>query len=242
MTVNGKPFILVVEDDMPVRNLITTTLESQDYKYETAANGNQAVMAAASGNPDIILMDLGLPDMDGIEVIRKIRTWSVAPVIVISARSDDRDKVEALDAGADDYLTKPFSVEELLARLRSTLRRVQYLMRTKDQNSSVFKDGDLVIDYGAGTVFVGEKEIPLMPPEYSLLCLLAQNVGKVLTYQFILDKVWVNAIESDMSSLRVYMASLRKKIEKDKSNPQYIQTHIGVGYRMLRVDEKTEVS
>ena len=114
MTVNGKPFILVVEDDMPVRNLITTTLESQDYKYETAANGNQAVMAAASGNPDIILMDLGLPDMDGIEVIRKIRTWSVAPVIVISARSDDRDKVEALDAGADDYLTKPFSVEELL--------------------------------------------------------------------------------------------------------------------------------
>ena len=144
MTVNGKPFILVVEDDMPVRNLITTTLESQDYKYETAANGNQAVMAAASGNPDIILMDLGLPDMDGIEVIRKIRTWSVAPVIVISARSDDRDKVEALDAGADDYLTKPFSVEELLARLRSTLRRVQYLMRTKDQNSSVFKDGDLV--------------------------------------------------------------------------------------------------
>ena len=242
MTVNGKPFILVVEDDMPVRNLITTTLESQDYKYETAANGNQAVMAAASGNPDIILMDLGLPDMDGIEVIRKIRTWSVASVIVISARSDDRDKVEALDAGADDYLTKPFSVEELLARLRSTLRRVQYLMRTKDQNSSVFKDGDLVIDYGAGTVFVGEKEIHLMPLEYSLLCLLAQNVGKVLTYQFILDKVWVNAIESDMSSLRVYMASLRKKIEKDKSNPQYIQTHIGVGYRMLRVDEKTEVS
>ena len=115
-------------------------------------------------------------------------------------------------------------------------------MRTKDQNSSVFKDGDLVIDYGAGTVFVGEKEIHLMPLEYSLLCLLAQNVGKVLTYQFILDKVWVNAIESDMSSLRVYMASLRKKIEKDKSNPQYIQTHIGVGYRMLRVDEKTEVS
>lgn len=238
MTVNGKPFILVVEDDTPVRNLISTTLKSQDYRYETASNGNQAVMAAASGNPDIILMDLGLPDMDGVEVIRKVRTWSTAPVIVISARSDDRDKVAALDAGADDYLTKPFSVEELLARLRSTMRRLQYLLRTRDTNSSVFENGELVVDYGAGTVFVGQKEIHLMPLEYSLLCLLSQNVGKVLTYQFILDKVWVNAIESDMSSLRVYMASLRKKIETDKSRPKYIQTHIGIGYRMLRVDEQ----
>lgn len=238
MTVNGKPFILVVEDDTPVRNLISTTLKSQDYRYETASNGNQAVMAAASGNPDIILMDLGLPDMDGVEVIRKVRTWSTAPVIVISARSDDRDKVAALDAGADDYLTKPFSVEELLARLRSTMRRLQYLLRTRDTNSSVFENGELVVDYGAGTVFVGRKEIHLMPLEYSLLCLLSQNVGKVLTYQFILDKVWVNAIESDMSSLRVYMASLRKKIETDKSRPKYIQTHIGIGYRMLRVDEQ----
>lgn len=238
MTVNGKPFILVVEDDMPVRNLITTTLESQEYKYETAVNGSQAVMAAASGNPDIILMDLGLPDMDGIDVIRKLRTWSTSPVIVISARSDDSDKVAALDAGADDYLTKPFSVEELLARLRSTLRRIQYLRRNQDLNSSVFRNGELVIDYGAGTVFVEGKEVHLMPLEYSLLCLLAQNVGKVLTYQFILDKVWVNAIESDMSSLRVYMASLRKKIEKDKAHPLYIQTHIGIGYRMIKVDEK----
>lgn len=238
MTAKGKPFILVVEDDIPIRNLITTTLESQEYKYETAANGSQAVMAAASGNPDIILMDLGLPDMDGIDVIRKIRTWSVSPVIVISARSDDSDKVQALDAGADDYLTKPFSVEELLARLRSTLRRIQYLMKTKELNSSVFRNGGMVIDYGAGTVMMDGKEIHLMPLEYSLLCLLAQNVGRVLTYQFILDKVWVNAIESDKSSLRVYMASLRKKIEKDKSHPQYIQTHIGVGYRMIKVDEK----
>lgn len=237
MTVNGKPFVLVVEDDIPIRNLITTTLGSQNYKYETAANGSQAVMAAASGNPDIILMDLGLPDMDGIDVIRKVRSWSTSPIIVISARSDDKDKVAALDAGADDYLTKPFSVEELLARVRSTLRRIQYLISTKESNISVFKNGDLVIDYSAGTVFLGKNEIHLMPLEYSLVCLLAQNVGKVLTYQFILDKVWVNAIESDMSSLRVYMASLRKKIEKDKSHPRYIQTHIGIGYRMIRVDE-----
>lgn len=237
MTVNGKPFILVVEDDIPVRNLITTTLESQEYKHETAANAGQAVMAAASRNPDIILMDLGLPDMDGIDVIRKIRTWSVTPIIVISARSDDRDKVAALDAGADDYLTKPFSVEELLARLRSTIRRIRYLMKTEDLNASVFNNGGLTIDYGAGTVLMDGRELHLMPLEYSLICLLAQNVGKVLTYQFILDKVWVNAIESDKSSLRVYMASLRKKIERDKSHPQYIQTHIGVGYKMIKVEE-----
>lgn len=235
MMTNEKPYILVVEDDAPVRNLITTTLESQNYKYIAAANGNQAVMSAASGSPDIILMDLGLPDMDGVDVIKKIRTWSVAPIIVISARSDDRDKVDALDAGADDYLTKPFSVEELLARLRSTLRRVQYLMQKEEGNASIFHNGELTIDYGAGTVSIGDHEIHLMPLEYSLLCLLAQNVGKVLTYQFILDKVWVNAIESDRSSLRVYMASLRKKIEKDKNHPQYIQTHIGVGYRMIRI-------
>lgn len=236
MTVNGKPYVLVVEDDAPVRNLITTTLESQNYKYMTSVNGGQAVMSAASGNPDIILMDLGLPDMDGVDVIRKIRTWSVAPIIVISARSDDKDKVDALDAGADDYLTKPFSVEELLARLRSTLRRIQYLTQKGDSETSIFHNGSLTIDYGAGTVYVGEQEIHLMPLEYSLLCLLAQNVGKVLTYQFILDKVWANAIESDMSSLRVYMASLRKKIEKDSSQPQCIQTHIGIGYRMVRLN------
>ena len=236
MTANGKPYVLVVEDDAPVRNLITTTLESQNYKYMTSANGSQAVMSAASGNPDIILMDLGLPDMDGVDVIKKIRTWSVAPIIVISARSDDKDKVDALDAGADDYLTKPFSVEELLARLRSTLRRIQYLTQKGEEEPSVCHNGILTIDYGAGTVYVGEQEIHLMPLEYSLLCLLAQNVGKVLTYQFILDKVWVNAIESDMSSLRVYMASLRKKIEKNSSQPQCIQTHIGIGYRMVRLN------
>lgn len=235
--VNGRPFVLVVEDDAPIRNLITTTLESQKYKYDTAVNGNQAIMAAASEHPDIILMDLGLPDMDGVDVIKKIRTWSVSPIIVISARSDDGDKIDALDAGADDYLTKPFSVDELLARLRSTLRRVQYLQQNQNLEDSVFQNGGLKIDYGAGTAFIENEEIHLMPLEYSLLCLLAKNVGKVLTYQFILDKVWVNALESDKSSLRVYMASLRKKIEKDKSQPVYIQTHIGVGYRMIKVEE-----
>lgn len=234
---NGKPEILVVEDDTPIRNLITTTLETQDYKYETAADGKQALLSAVSHKSDIILLDLGLPDMDGIEVIKKIRSWSVAPIIVISARSEDYDKIRALDAGADDYLTKPFSVEELLARIRSTLRRLQYLERQGDKEETVFVNGDLSIDYTAATVKVGEQQIHLMPMEYNLLCLLAKNVGKVLTHKYILDKVWVNALESDLSSLRVYMATLRKKIEPDKKQIQYIQTHIGIGYRMVRIEK-----
>lgn len=234
--INGKPQILVVEDDAPVRNLITTTLETQNYKYQTAVNGTQAIMSAVSAKPDIFLMDLGLPDMDGIEVIKKIRSWSVAPIIVISARNDDKDKIKALDAGADDYLTKPFSVEELLARLRSTLRRIQYLESKGNVEEAVFRNSELEIDYSSATVKVGDREIHLMPMEYNLLCLLAKNVGKVLTHQYILDKVWTNALESDLSSLRVYMATLRKKIEPDKEHAKYIQTHIGIGYRMVRTD------
>lgn len=233
---NGKPVILVVEDDPPVRNLITTTLEMQNYKYTTAENGAQALMETASGKPDIILMDLGLPDMDGVKVIEKIRSWSMAPIIVISARNEDRDKVQALDAGADDYLTKPFNVEELLARLRSTLRRLSYLERGGAEEEAVFTNGGMSIDYASATVTVDGQEIHLMPMEYSLLCLLAKNVGKVLTHQYILDNVWANAIESDLSSLRVYMASLRKKIDTDPEKSKLIQTHIGIGYRMVRVD------
>ena len=235
--VNGKPDILVVEDDTPIRNLIMTTLDTQDYKYQTASDGKEALLVAVSHHPDILLMDLGLPDMDGIEVIKKIRTWSVAPIIVISARSDDKDKIEALDAGADDYLTKPFSVEELLARIRSTLRRLQYLENKGTQVETLFENGDLSIDYTSATVKVGEEVVHLMPMEYNLLCLLAKNVGKVLTHQYILDKVWINAIESDLSSLRVYMATLRKKIEQDKTKEKYIQTRIGIGYGMVRIEK-----
>jgi len=236
MMIYGKPTILVVEDDTPIRNLITTTLETQNYKYITAENGAKALLVATSGNSDIILLDLGLPDIDGVEVIKKIRSWSVIPIIVISARSDDKDKIQALDAGADDYITKPFSVEELLARLRSTLRRIQYLESKGSVEEAVFHNGDLTIDYTSAVVKLGEQEIHLMPIEYNLICLLAKNVGKVLTHHFILDKVWINAIESDLSSLRVYMASLRKKIESNTSDPKYIQTHIGIGYRMVKID------
>ena len=235
---NDKPNILVVEDDRPVRNLMTMTHETQGYRYVTAENGAQALLVATSKRPDIILLDLGLPDMDGVEIIKKVRSWSVVPIIVISARSEDQDKIQALDAGADDYLTKPFSVEELLARLRSTLRRLKYLEAKGDMGETVFHNDELTIDFTAAVVKVEDKEIHLMPIEYNLLCLLARNVGRVLTHQFILDKVWVNAIESDLTSLRVYMASLRKKLEGDKNKGKYIQTHIGIGYRMLKIEKE----
>ena len=230
----NKPLILVVEDDAPVRNLITTTLKAHEYKFTTAQNGNNAIMEASSHNPDIVLLDLGLPDMDGVEVIERIRTWSEMPIIVISARSEDKDKIDALDAGADDYLTKPFSVEELLARLRVTQRRLS--ANRNEGAGSVFINGALRIDYAAGCAYLGEDELHLTPIEYKILCLLAANVGKVLTHTFITQKIWGAAWENNVASLRVFMATLRKKIEATPDSPQYIQTHIGVGYRMMRVE------
>lgn len=231
----NNPLILIVEDDAPIRNLITTTLKAHEYKYLTAQNGENAIMQASSHNPDIVLLDLGLPDIDGIEVIKKIRTWSEMPIIVISARSEDNDKIEALDAGADDYLTKPFSVEELLARIRVTTRRLSVL-HSAMQSDSLFINGNLKIDYAAGCAYINGNELHLTPIEYKLLCLLSQNVGKVLTHTFITQKIWGAAWESNVASLRVFMATIRKKIEIEPDSPQYIQTHIGVGYRMMRIE------
>ena len=229
----NKALILVVEDDAPVRNLITTTLKTHDYRYLISGTGESAIMEASSHNPDIVLLDLGLPDTDGVDVIKRIRDWSNMPIIVISARSEDKDKIEALDAGADDYLTKPFSVEELLARLRVTQRR---LAQSEQAESPVFINGNLKIDFAAGCAYLKEEELHLTPIEYKLLCLLAKNVGKVLTHTFITQRVWGSSWESDISSLRVFMATLRKKLEIEPGSPQYIQTHIGVGYRMLKVE------
>lgn len=233
---NNKPNILVVEDDRAVRNLITTTLETQGYHYRTAETGGSSIMEAASANPDIIILDLGLPDMDGVDIIKKIRTWSCVPIMVVSARSEERDKIAALDAGADDYLTKHFSVDELLARLRATLRRISYEQGRRPEDDAVFVNGGLKIDYAAGCVYVDAKEIHLTPIEYKLICLLSRNVGKVLTHNFILKEIWGNALPGDVPSLRVFMATLRKKIEPVPASPKYIQTHIGVGYRMLRIE------
>lgn len=229
----NKPLILVVEDDSAVRNLIATTLETHGYRFQTAPTGESAILEAVSHNPDVILLDLGLPDMDGIEIIHKIRSWSKTPIIVISARSEDTDKIDALDAGADDYLTKPFSVEELLARLRVTFRRLHDV--GDSVQDAVYTNGDLKIDYAAGCAFMKEQELHLTPIEYKLLCLLAKNAGKVLTHTYITREIWGSAWDNDVASLRVFMATLRKKIEADPSNPTYIQTHIGVGYRMLKV-------
>ena len=231
----NKPLILVVEDDKSVRNLITTTLKAHDYRFIMAVNGKTAILEASSHNPDIVLLDLGLPDMDGVDVIKRIRTWSTMPIIVISARSEDGDKINVLDSGADDYLTKPFSVEELLARLRVTQRRLAMMYADKINQSSIFTNGELRIDYAAGCAFLGTEELHLTPIEYKLLCLLAQNVGRVLTHTFIMENIWGNGWENDIASLRVFMATLRKKLEKNQNGIQYIQTHIGVGYRMIRV-------
>lgn len=232
----NKPLILVVEDDSSVRNLITTTLKAHDYRYLTASSGASAILEASSHNPEIALIDLGLPDMDGVEVIKKVRTWSNMPMIVISARSEDIDKIDALDAGADDYLTKPFSVEELLARLRVTQRRLTMMKTEASAEASVFTNGKLKIDYAAGCAYLDGGELHLTPIEYKLLCLLSANTGKVLTHSFITQKIWGSSWENDVASLRVFMAGLRKKIEKEAGSPQYIQTHIGVGYRMLKVE------
>lgn len=231
--------ILVVEDDAPIRNLIATTLKTHNYKYLLAQNGEEAIIQASTHDPDVVFLDLVLPDMDGVEIIKKIREWSNMPIIVISARSEDEDKIEALDAGADDYLTKPFSVEELLARLRVMQRRIALLQVDNNVNkSSIYTNGKLKIDYVAGCAYKDDEELKLTPIEYKLLCILAKNTGKVLTHKYITQKIWGSAWDSNVASLRVFMATLRKKLGNDSNS--YIQTHVGIGYRMLKVETNIE--
>ena len=227
--------ILVVEDDRSVLNLITTTLKINHYSYISATTGNEAVSLCASNHPGLILLDLGLPDIDGIDVIRTIRSWSSAVIIIISARGEDNDKILALDSGADDYLTKPFSIEELLARIRAARRRMQYIAE-QEEKSPVFINGDLTIDYASRLVTVAGTEVHLTAIEYRLLSLLAANAGKVLTHSYIIDHIWGGGVETDIISLRVYMASLRKKLRAIRPGLNLIETHIGIGYQMLRAD------
>lgn len=230
-----KRTILVVEDDRAIRNLIAATLElSHRYNFLSAHNGAAGLMQAISRRPDLIVLDLGLPDMDGVDIIRKIRSWTNRPIIVVSARSEDKDKIGALDAGADDYLTKPFSVEELLARIRVAIRKMNF--GGPDPAESAFVNGGLKIDFASCTVSVDGKEIHLTPIEYKLLCILARNEGKVLTHRYLLSEVW-GTDSDDGSSLRVFMATLRKKVEKDPANPVYIKTHIGIGYQLMEVPD-----
>ncbi|SEM15784.1 two-component system, OmpR family, KDP operon response regulator KdpE [Paenisporosarcina quisquiliarum] len=225
--------ILVVEDDLAIGHLIKMTLITQDYEYDIVKDGQSALQKALSMKPNVIILDLGLPDMDGVDLISKIRGWAQIPIIVVSARGEENDKISALDAGADDYVTKPFSVEELLARIRVALRR-NLNEPNLDQVQPVFVNGKLQINYLANTVFVCGEEVHLTPIEYKLLVVLSKHVGKVLTHNFLLKEVWQTVLQSDVPSLRVFMATLRKKIEENPAKPKYIQTHIRVGYRMLR--------
>ncbi len=226
------PLILVVEDEKPIRHFIKVALETQKYSCLEAQDGTTALSLTTSHHPDVMVLDLGLPDMDGLDVIRTVRTWSAMPVIVVSARGHEREKVQALDMGADDYLTKPFSIAELLARIRVSLRR---MAQEQGEGTGVtsWRLGELFIDYDKRRVIFGNEEIHLTPTEYHLLTLLSSHHGKVLTHRFLIQEIWGGAPQSDTQSLRVCMGNLRRKIEKDPAQPKYIVTEVGIGYRMV---------
>jgi two-component system KDP operon response regulator KdpE len=228
-----QPLILIVDDEKAIRSFLQVSIETQGYKCIDAKNGSTALMLAVSRNPDILILDLGLPDMDGVEVIKKLRALSQIPIIIISARGHDREKVEALDAGADDYLTKPFSVPELLARIRVILRHKSIYSASPKEKNLTYKVKNLIIDTDKHRVWLGNEEIWLTPNEYKVLVLLAENQGKVLTHRFIIENVWGGMISDNTGSLRVCMGNLRRKLSEDPSQPKYIITEIGVGYRLL---------
>ena len=227
-----QPLILIADDEKSIRNFLKVSLETQGYKCLEADCGANTLMLAASHNPDILILDLGLPDIDGVEVIKKLRAISRLPIIIVSARGHDREKVEALDAGADDYLTKPFSVPELLARIRVILRRHYSDPAALEQTKSEFKIGSLLVDDNRRRVWLGNEEIHLTPNEYKVLVLLIKYQGKVLTHKFIIDNIWGGMLDDDTQSLRVCMGNLRRKLKEDPAEPRYIITEIGVGYRL----------
>jgi two-component system KDP operon response regulator KdpE len=219
----------VVEDEPQLVRFLRATLEDQGYRVALAATGKEGLAEATMRSPDLILLDLGLPDIDGVEIARRIREWSQTPIIVVSARGKEAQKVEVLDAGADDYLTKPFGVGELLARVRVALRHAG---RVEQTGQSIFETGDLRIDLSARRVTLGGEEIHLTRTEYKLLTALAKHAGKVLTHRQLLLEVWGPESTEQSQYLRVYMGQLRHKLEKDPARPRYILTEVGVGYRL----------
>jgi two-component system KDP operon response regulator KdpE len=231
-----EPLILVVDDEKSIRSFLRVSIEMQGYKCIDASDGANALMLAVSQNPDILILDLGLPDMDGVEVIKKLRIVSQMPIIIISARGHDREKIEALDAGADDYLTKPFSVPELLARIRVILRHKTNENVPNEADSLIFRIKDLIIDTDKHRVWLNNQELRLTPNEFKILTLLAKNQGKVLTHRYIAENIWGGMLSNDTQSLRVSMGNLRRKLGEDPSQPKYIITEIGVGYRMIDED------
>jgi two-component system, OmpR family, KDP operon response regulator KdpE len=224
------PRILVVDDERPILRFLSASLSGQ-YEISEAATGEDAIRAVASNHPDLMILDLGLPDIDGVEVTRRVREWTDMPIIIVSVREQENDKVAALDAGADDYLTKPFGAGELMARIRVALRRSAPV-----EAGAIFNNDNLVVDMARRLVTVGEKEIDLTPTEYDILRALIQHAGKVLTHRQLLRAVWGNAYESETHILRVNVSNLRRKIERDPAKPQHIITEPGVGYRLRVMD------
>jgi two-component system, OmpR family, KDP operon response regulator KdpE len=226
----AKPHILVIDDEQQILRALRTILSQQNYQVSTSSTGENGLALATAGQPDIVILDLGLPDMTGVEVCQQLREWTDVPIIVLSAHDSEAEKVAALDAGADDYLTKPFGVDELLARVRVALR---HRSKAAGSKASILSTGSLTIDLANHLVTRGGDLVKLTATEYKLLAYLASNAGRVLTHQSILNHVWGYAEGSQMEYLRVYVRQLRQKIEEDPRNPQHIITESGVGYRFI---------
>jgi two-component system KDP operon response regulator KdpE len=226
-----KPRVLVVEDDTPMRRFLHAALTNDGYQVVEAPSGSAGLAGILSRMPDLILLDLGLPDMDGIDVLDRVREWSQVPIVILSARGHEADKVDALNRGADDYLTKPFGVPELLARVRVALRHASVLKDVAGQQASVFTTGEVTVDLGRRLVTVRGEVVHLTPIEYRLLTAFVRNPGRVLTHAYLLREVWGLSGSSQAQYLRIYVASLRKKLERDSADPQYLVTEQGVGYR-----------
>lgn len=232
----AKTSILLIEDEENIRSFISTALKNTNYKITTAKGGNDGLHLSASLCPDLILLDLGLPDLDGMEVIRKLRSWSSIPVIVISARTNEHEKARALDLGADDYITKPFGTVELLARIRTSLRHSHQMQNMASTEPAPYHYKELTIHFENHVVTLSEENIHLTQIEYKLLTLLAKNSGKVLTYTYLMEKIWGPYTDNNNQILRVNMANIRRKIEKNPAAPEYVFTEIGIGYRMAEGD------
>lgn len=230
MSSSSTPLILIIEDESPIRRFLRAALADEGYRFNEAETGKEGLKLAVSQPPDLVVLDLGLPDVDGLEVVRQLRDWSSVPVIILSARGKENDKVQALDAGADDYLTKPFGVGELLARIRVALRHAA--KAASPTAESLFQVGGLKIDLSLRRVWADEREIHLTPLEYRLLTTLVRHAGKVLTHKFLLREVWGPGQALENHYLRVFMATLRRKIEADSARPRYLLTEQGVGYRL----------
>lgn len=232
----AKTSILLIEDEENIRSFISTALKNTNYKITTAKGGNDGLHLSASLCPDLILLDLGPPDLDGMEVIRKLRSWSSIPVIVISARTNEHEKARALDLGADDYITKPFGTVELLARIRTSLRHSHQMQDMASTEPAPYHYKELTIHFENHVVTLSEENIHLTQIEYKLLTLLAKNSGKVLTYTYLMEKIWGPYTDNNNQILRVNMANIRRKIEKNPAAPEYVFTEIGIGYRMAEGD------